>query len=159
VMIIWFQNIPLFLSKIVKSKITFLAGILDKLENMWNDLCSFKHHLLSYLLISMFVQSVAIVIFWYVIAPFTNIPFELKHAATIFPIGMISIAIPISPAGLGVGHYVFDQLFSVLGFLNGASLFNIYFVIMIMTNLTGVIPYVLYSGKRISMKDVSEENI
>lgn len=159
VMVFFFQNLPLKISQIVKSRLHFLAGILDKLEIMWKDLCSFKHNLLIYLLLSTIIQGAALIIFWFVVKPYTNIPFELTHAAIIFPIGIIFIAIPISPAGLGVGHLIFEQLFTLLGFENGANLFNIYIIIYLMHNLTGVIPYVLHSGKRVKISEISEDQI
>lgn len=159
VAVFFFQDLPLKISAVVKSKVNFLSNIMEKLEVMWKDLCAFKHNLLIYLLISMVVQCIAMIIFWMVISPYTEIPFEFRHATTIFPIGMISIAIPISPAGLGVGHFVFEELFALLGFKNGANLFNIYFIILIMTNLTGVIPYLLHSGKKVKISEISEDQI
>lgn len=157
VMVFWFQTIPLKLSSSLK-KFSLLSGILKKLEVMWEDLCSFKHNLLIYLGMSMIVQGLAVCVFWYVVSPFTDGAFELKHAFAVFPIGMITMAIPISPAGLGVGHYVFENLFQYIGFSGGASLFNIYFVILVVTSLTGVIPYLLHSGKKLNLKEIKEAN-
>lgn len=154
IMIFWFQRIPLRISKILKS-INPLNNILSKLEEVWSHLCSYRYKLLIYLGIGIIVQSAAVCIFWYVVSPYTSEPFLLKHAFTIFPIGMITLAIPIAPGGLGVGHYIFDTLFAFLGFSAGASLFNIYFVILIITNLTGVIPYVLHSGKKVNLKEIN----
>ena len=157
VMVFWFQDLPLKISSKLK-RFNKLENIMNKLEVMWNDLCAFKHNLIYYLLMSMVVQGTAICIFWFVVSPYAAEGFELKHAFTIFPIGMITIAIPISPAGLGVGHFVFENLFQFLGFQNGASLFNIYFVILVLASLTGVFPYLLHKGKKLNLKEMKDAN-
>ena len=56
------------------------------------------------------------------------------------------MAIPIAPAGIGVGHAVFDTLFGLFGINNGASLFNIYLLAIVAESLTGAIPYLLTGG-------------
>ena len=60
------------------------------------------------------------------------------------------IAIPISPAGLGVGHAIFDILFRYFSVDNGASLFNLFFIVTIFLHLLGGIPYI-FSKKRPSI--------
>ena len=97
--------------------------------------------------ISVFVQFLGITSIWILTRPYYPEPIPLSLLLGIIPIGLISIAIPISPAGAGVGHVVFEKLFSLLGVPNGASLFNLHFLIMIFTNLIGVIPYVLFAKK------------
>jgi len=77
VMVFWFQDLPLKISAFFK-KIQKLESIMEKLEIMWKDLCDFKHNLLIYLLISMIVQGTAVCIFWYVVSPYTEVPFDLK---------------------------------------------------------------------------------
>ena len=81
------------------------------------------------------------------------IPF--KFAFTFIPLGFVAIALPVAPAGMGVGHAIFGTLFSYFNIDNGASLFNLYFVAMVMINLLGVIPY-LMSGKRDMLKRASK---
>jgi hypothetical protein len=55
----------------------------------------------------------------------------------------MATAIPISPGGLGVGHVLFANLFNLVGIDNGASLFNLFFLIAFLHNFSGVIPYLL----------------
>jgi len=105
--------------------------------------------------ISLVVQTLNVFAFWALATPFiegTILTFE--HALSFIPLGFVTIAIPISPAGIGVGHAAFDQLFSLYGINNGASLFNLYFICWITINLFGVIPY-LMSSKKYSVKDAS----
>jgi len=49
--------------------------------------------------------------------------------------------LPISPAGLGVGHVAFDRLFSMIGLHDGATVFNVYLIGQLTPCLLGVIPY------------------
>jgi hypothetical protein len=104
------------------------------------------------LLISFFIQVTAVCIFWKIIGPFTEIPLSLHHAFIYIPFGFIAMAIPISPAGFGVGHAIFGTLFSFFGIGKGASLFNLYFICVIFCNLTGVIPYILAGARNLNRK-------
>lgn len=61
--------------------------------------------------------------------------------ATVFPIGLLSLMLPISPAGLGVGHYAFQKLFEAIGIQGGATVFNVYVLGANTPSLTGVIPF------------------
>ena len=106
--------------------------------------------------ISLVVQTLNVFAFWALATPFiTGTILSFEHALSFIPLGFVTIAIPISPAGIGVGHAAFDQLFSLYGINNGASLFNLYFICWITINLFGVIPY-LMSSKKYSIKDASE---
>lgn len=153
----FFHKIPLKLSAWFTSK-DILSGVMKKLEEMWNDLYMIKDRLIKVLIISMIIQSIAAVIFWKIVNQFTGDSFELIHAFSIYPIGMISLAIPVAPAGLGVGHVVFLKLFSFLGIENGANLFNVYFIYIIMVNLTGIIPYVFHQYRPTTVGLNPEDN-
>ena len=58
-------------------------------------------------------------------------------------LGFVFIAVPISPAGAGVGHVVFETLYREVGLSQGANLFNLYFLINFSINLVGIIPFLL----------------
>ena len=133
----------------------FIGNIIEKLEMIWSDLCSIKNKLIQILLISILVQTITAITFWFIVSPFIAQEFPIQQAMTILPIGMIIISLPIAPAGLGVGHAAFHSLFGYFGIDNGASLFNIYFILVLITNLTGVIQYILSSTKK-SMKEMEE---
>jgi uncharacterized membrane protein YbhN (UPF0104 family) len=57
------------------------------------------------------------------------------------PIGMLATAIPVAPAGLGVGHAAFNWLFLLAGSPNGPELFTMMVTIQILFNLSGVFFY------------------
>ncbi len=65
----------------------------------------------------------------------------------IMPIGLITIAIPIAPGGVGVGHVAFESLYQLVGISGGADIFNLYVIIQLAVYLLGGIPYLLHSGE------------
>jgi glycosyltransferase 2 family protein len=61
--------------------------------------------------------------------------------STVFPIGLLSLVLPIAPSGFGVGHLAFDRLFSIVGLHDGATVFNVFLLGQIMPNVVGLLPY------------------
>jgi uncharacterized membrane protein YbhN (UPF0104 family) len=57
------------------------------------------------------------------------------------PLGLLVTAIPVTPAGLGVGHVAFLTLFRMLGTPQGANLFTLYSVSYVLINLSGAFLY------------------
>lgn len=57
------------------------------------------------------------------------------------PIGLFATAIPVAPAGLGVGHVAFHELFLLVGSPHGSEIFTMLVTLQILFNLTGVIFY------------------
>lgn len=104
------------------------------------------------LLLSILLQFSNVFSFWLLTMPFYGKELPLDVAFSFIPIGLISVAIPVSPGGLGVGHVIFDTLFKYVGVAGGASLFNIFYFAQLFENLLGFIPYVL-SGKKHSLKE------
>jgi glycosyltransferase 2 family protein len=108
-------------------------------------------------LLSVAGQSCFLLAFWIICIPFyENIP--VSFFFEIAPVGFISMAVPITPAGIGIGHLVFDKLFKLYSLDNGASVFNIFFVLTISLNLLGIIPYIFnnVSYKKINLFDESK---
>ena len=68
-----------------------------------------------------------------------DVPFS--SVATVYPLGIITMILPISPAGLGVGHVAFDRLFTMIGLHDGATVFNGYLIGILVPCLAGVFPY------------------
>jgi len=60
----------------------------------------------------------------------------------IVPLGLLTTAIPIAPAGLGVGHVAFGELFSSAGSSHGAEIFTLFVSLQILINMTGVFFYI-----------------
>jgi len=137
------QNIFLNLSSklpIVGTKVT------KTLEQVWL-IGSNKKVVIICLALSLIAQVFNVFAFWLISNPFYLVPLKIQHAFTFMPIGFMAIAVPISPAGLGVGHAIFNSLFKLFGIGNGASLFNLYFLAILFINLFGIFPYLL-GGKR-----------
>jgi uncharacterized membrane protein YbhN (UPF0104 family) len=68
---------------------------------------------------------------------------SFANVATVYPLGVLTVTLPISFAGIGVGHKSFDALFSVIGLSDGANVFNVFLVGQAAPCLLGAIPYVL----------------
>ena len=68
-------------------------------------------------------------------------PVPYSSVATVFPLGLLTLLLPISPSGLGVGHVVFKRLFEAIGLQGGATIFNVYLLGQIVPCLVGVIPF------------------
>lgn len=71
-----------------------------------------------------------------------------SEIAMIFPLGMITLALPISVSGLGVGHVMFNELFELLGLSGGATIFNVFIVAHLTPCVLGAIPYLFMKGER-----------
>lgn len=142
-----------FLNGIIRNiLITFESMVFSKLFKriiaLWDDLVSIKSKMIKAVGISILVQFIAVLIFWSLIAPFVGENMTFIQALAFIPIGLMSLALPIAPSGLGVGHAIFQKLFELSGISNGASLFNLYFVVTLVLNVMGVIPYLLTKAQK-----------
>lgn len=133
----------LFRQLLVKLKSIALPGIFDKLINLWDDLVLIRSKMIAAMGISLLVQFVGVLVFWSLIFPFVGGHMNFVQALAFIPIGSMTLALPVAPGGLGVGHAIFQKLFELSGINNGASLFNIFFVVTMVVNLFGVIPYLM----------------
>lgn len=69
-----------------------------------------------------------------------NVPYSA--VATVFPLGLLALLLPISPGGLGVGHVAFQRLFEAIGLAGGATVFNVYLLGQMAPCLLGVFSFV-----------------
>ena len=74
----------------------------------------------------------------------------------LMPIGLITVAIPVAPGGIGIGHAAFESLYLLAGHSGGADIFNVFVIVQLSVFLLGGIPYFLYSG---SYKVPEEETL
>jgi uncharacterized membrane protein YbhN (UPF0104 family) len=132
---------------LVKIQNIFLRHILEKIISLWDDLVMIKSHMLQAVLLSILVQFMSVLIFWSLIHPFVGNHMNFVQALAFIPLGLMTLALPVAPSGLGVGHAIFQKLFEFSGIENGASLFNLFFVVTLAVNVLGVIPYVLTKAK------------
>ena len=58
------------------------------------------------------------------------------------PLGLLGAAIPVAPAGLGVGHVFFAGLFALAGSRLGAEIFTLFITLQILINCIGLIFYI-----------------
>lgn len=63
------------------------------------------------------------------------------HYFLLVPLGLLTTAIPVAPAGLGVGHAAFDWLFSLAGSSHGPEVFTMLVTVQILFNLSGIFFY------------------
>lgn len=93
------------------------------------------------LAMSMAMHTAALVLFTAITGAITGQDVPFSAIATIYPLGIISIVLPVAPAGMGVGHAVFNWLFSLVGLEQGATVFNVFLIGQVTPNLLGAIPY------------------
>ena len=132
---------------LVKCSNIALPSVFEKIITLWDDLVMIKGHMLKAVGLSLVVQFVAVLVFWSLIHPFVGNHMDFVQALAFIPIGLMTLALPVAPSGLGVGHAIFQKLFEFSGIENGASLFNLYFVVTLVVNVLGVIPYLLTKVK------------
>lgn len=125
-----------------------LASVFGKIITLWDDLVSIKSKIIKAVAVSVLVQLTAVVIFWSLIYPYVEGHMDFIQALAFIPLGLMALALPIAPSGLGVGHAIFQKLFEFSGIDNGASLFNLYFVVTLIMNALGFIPYLLTKIKK-----------
>ncbi|MBF0206797.1 MAG: flippase-like domain-containing protein [Oligoflexia bacterium] len=131
-------------------KIPFIGKFFNKTLDQFWSIGKYKKSMVLLVLVSMLTQSMNILTFWILTSPFfeyaPNVAhtLSLSHAFTFIPLGLVVVAIPITPAGLGVGHVAFSTLFAYYGVTNGASLFNNYLMLGALVNLMGLVPYLMH---------------
>jgi glycosyltransferase 2 family protein len=100
------------------------------------------------LLLSMTMHAVAMGYFTLLTGAIGGAAADYGLVATVFPLGLLTVALPISPAGMGVGHVAFDGLYAVVGLTGGATVFNVYLIGQIVPCVLGVIPYLMLRRSR-----------
>ena len=146
--------ITLFLPKKIQGvllnlfeKIPFVGIAFKKvLSGVW-DMGQEKLVIFKCLMMSLVFQVGNTLAIYIISYPFFNVELSLSRVFTFVPLGLMSTALPISPAGMGVGHAIFGSLFSYYGVAKGASLFNLFFLCAVFVNLLGIIPFLLVGKK------------
>jgi len=142
--------LPLSAQENIKQLVSKLPVIknhaVKTLEQVWL-IGKNRKMILMAIFVSVFCHIFNIMAFWTLVKPFFTHELPTRYAFSFIPIGFLTVALPISPAGLGVGHAMFDKLFSFFGIMNGASLFNFYFISNVFINLFGIFPYLAHKEK------------
>ena len=56
---------------------------------------------------------------------------ELATQFFLMPFGLITVAIPVAPAGIGIGHAAFESLYQLAGHSGGADVFNLFVIVQL----------------------------
>lgn len=123
------------------------AGLLNRLVAAMRLLSSGPVQLLKALVLSMMIHAIAIGLFTVLTRAILAQDVAYSAVATVFPLGILTMVLPISPAGVGVGHAAFNWLFNAIGLSGGATIFNVYLVGQITPCLLCVIPYLSLRSK------------
>ncbi len=97
--------------------------------------------------LSLLIHGSYLLYFWFLSQTLHNPAADFSRIALVFPLGMLTMILPISFAGLGVGHVAFERLFALVGLSGGANVFNVYIVGVLAPTLTGAVPYLLLKRK------------
>jgi glycosyltransferase 2 family protein len=121
---------------------TAIAKLAGRLIAAARLLASGPTSLLKALALSMLAHLATIIFFTVLTHVITGVDVPFSSVATVFPLGIITVLLPIAPAGLGVGHVAFDRLFEMIGVHGGATVFNVYLIGLLAPCLLGVFPYI-----------------
>ena len=124
-----------------------IAGLLTKVVSSFRLVSAKPTALLKALVLSMAIHLVNMVLFTMMASLVGKQDVAFGAIATIYPIGLLSLMLPISAAGMGVGHAAFEKLFAAVGLMRGADVFNLFFFGQIAPCVFGFIPYLLLRGK------------
>ncbi len=103
--------------------------------------------LFASLLISILIHTLVGIIFFHITKLMDIKGMDLATQFFLMPIGLISVAIPLAPGGIGIGHAAFESLYQIAGLTGGADVFNLYIIVQLGVYLLGGIPYFLYGSK------------
>ncbi|MBC8219747.1 MAG: flippase-like domain-containing protein [Proteobacteria bacterium] len=106
-----------------------------------------KSTLLLTLLLAIGIHTLIALLFFQVANLMGLKEMELATQFFLMPIGLITVAIPIAPGGIGIGHAAFESLYQLAGFSGGADIFNLFVIVQLGVYLLGGIPYFLYSSE------------
>ena len=118
---------------------------LDKVVNAFLMFSNRKSAVMGAIGLSIFIQLATMGLFY--LATQVLVPdVKFVQICAAYPLAAFISALPLSPAGLGTGHYAYEKLFDIAGIGEGvgANVFNLYFCANILFNLIGVIPYLSY---------------
>jgi uncharacterized protein (TIRG00374 family) len=118
-----------------------LSKLLNQLVASMRLLSTGPKNLLAAVGISMAFHGINMAFFTVLTQALLQKDVPYSAVATVFPIGLLSLMLPISPSGLGVGHVAFKHLFEAIGLAGGANVFNVFVLGQIAPCLLGVFPF------------------
>lgn len=126
-----------------------LLAVVKRTILRFSIFASSMRNLMFSIILSFFAQLLSFVFFYYLYISIQHHPmwYSISDVAAIFPLGMMTTTLPISPGGLGVGHFAFSQLFDLAHLSGGATIFNAYFISQLLLNLLGVFSYITITSR------------
>ena len=100
-----------------------------------------RRQVLGAFVVSLAIHAVNMLYFYLIALELGNAGADLGRVALVYPLGMLTLILPISLSGLGVGHLAFEQLFTMVGLQGGANVFNVFIVGALAPCLIGAVPY------------------
>lgn len=152
--IAFFVGVPLLLWALTYSKTK--TQLISRLPRNWGKrlaeirdaLLGFRHAkptLLKTVPYSVVIHLCVIACFWMLGQALGMSQLRWFDYTTLVPIGLLTVAFPFAPAGIGVSHLAFFFLFSLVGSQRGADLFSIYLVCQLLAALPGLLLYLSLS--------------
>lgn len=120
---------------------TKLAKLLNQLVQALRLVSGAPGALFKALVFSLGIHALGIGFFTILVRVIGGHDVDFGEMATVYPLGILTLILPVSPSGLGVGHVAFDKLFDAIGLSGGATVFNVYLLGTIAPYLAGFIPY------------------
>jgi len=114
-------------------------------------------YLAGSLLISVFIHILSISAMGFFLSALGDDSLSVGSLFFLTPLGLITTAIPIAPAGLGVGHAAFLALFQLGGSARGVDAFSIFALTQILLGLTGALPYLLFKKPGENIDQITSE--
>ena len=103
--------------------------------------------LLSCLGLSVLIQMINTSYVWYVSSVLTGVDPDPLTFGLVYPLAILTTALPLAPGGMVVGHVAFDSFYRLVGWSGGANVFNVVILATLAMNLLGFIPYVLFRAE------------
>ena len=125
-----------------------LGGILAQLRAAVQVLREKPKAGLAVFVLSLFIHVMNLTYFYQITSTLLGHAPPVPAVSVIFPIGLLTMVLPVSVAGVGVGHMAFDQLFSAVGLSGGANAFHAFIVGNVGPMLLGAIPYLVLRRSR-----------
>jgi glycosyltransferase 2 family protein len=125
-----------------------LGGILAQLKAAIQVLREKPRSGLVVFAISLFIHASNLTYFYQITSTLLGHAPPVSAVSVIFPVGLLTMVLPVSVAGVGVGHMAFDQLFSAVGLSGGANAFHAFIVGNVGPMLLGIVPYLVLRRSR-----------
>ncbi|VEN74469.1 conserved membrane hypothetical protein [Candidatus Desulfarcum epimagneticum] len=126
----------------------FLHRRVENLKVYCLELFGDKKNLFYIILLSLCIQILNTISFLYIIVSINPmVDIDIFKIASVIPIGILTMMLPISFGGLGVGNMAFSQLLGIYGITNGADVFLLFFAFSYIFNFLGIVPFIRYFNK------------